>query len=189
MHGHAPRIRIAGLALLAFAAGLFLSSPMDNSAAIFTKSTSVGSNVFNADTLNAPTGLAATGGGTIALSWTATADAYASGHRVLRGTASGGPYTQIAEVTPRTTTTYTDSPVAGTYYYVARAFYQNWESVNSNEASATVSAPGISFRAAASAGAPSGTLTLTISKPAGTVQNDVMIASIAVRPDTATITA
>jgi peptidase C25-like protein len=50
-------------------------------------------------------------------------------------------------------------------------------------------APGITFRAAASAGAASGVLTLTISKPAGTAQNDVMVASIAVRPNTATITA
>ncbi|MGH9144342.1 MAG: C25 family cysteine peptidase [Vicinamibacterales bacterium] len=47
----------------------------------------------------------------------------------------------------------------------------------------------IAFRAAASAGAGSGTLTLTITKPAGTVQNDVMIAAIGVRPNTATITA
>ena len=61
---------------------------------------------------------------------------------MLRGTASGGPYSQIAEVTPRTTTTYTDSPADGTYYYVLRAFYQSWESVNSNEASATVSGAG-----------------------------------------------
>jgi hypothetical protein len=41
-------------------------------------------------------------------------------------------------VTPRTTTTYTDNPADGIYYYVARAFHQNWESVNGNEASATV---------------------------------------------------
>jgi putative pyrroloquinoline-quinone binding quinoprotein len=47
---------------------------------------------------------------------------------------------------------------------------------------------GIAFVAAASAGAGSGTLTLTISKPTGTIQNHVMIASIGVRPHTATIT-
>ncbi len=44
------------------------------------------------------------------------------------------------------------------------------------------------FRAAASAGAPSGTLTLTIAKPTGTVSGDVMIAAIGVRPNTAVIT-
>jgi PQQ enzyme-like repeat protein/putative pyrroloquinoline-quinone-binding quinoprotein len=47
---------------------------------------------------------------------------------------------------------------------------------------------GIAFVAAASAGAASGTLTLTINKPTGTLQNHVMIASIGVRPNTATIT-
>ena len=109
--------------------------------AIFTGSTSVTPNDFASDTLNPPTLLAATGGASASLSWTATADTYASGHRVLRGTATGGPYTQIAEVTPRTTTTYIDSPAAGTYYYVARAFYQSWESVNSNEVSAVVGTP------------------------------------------------
>lgn len=46
----------------------------------------------------------------------------------------------------------------------------------------------IAFRTAASAGAGSGVLTLTINKPAGTVSGDVMIAGIAVRPETATIT-
>ena len=46
----------------------------------------------------------------------------------------------------------------------------------------------ISFRAAASAGASAG-LSLTIDKPSGTVAGDVMIASIAVRPNTATMTA
>ena len=45
------------------------------------------------------------------------------------------------------------------------------------------------FRGAASAGAASGILSLTISKPAATAQGNVMVASIAVRPNTAIITA
>ena len=102
--------------------------------AFFTDTFANGANTFTADTLDPPAGLAASGGASITLNWTATVDTYASGHRVLRGTATGGPYTQIAEVTPRTTTTYTDNPASGTYYYVLRAFYQNWESGNSNEA-------------------------------------------------------
>ena len=106
--------------------------------AIFTESPSVGGNAFSSDTLNAPTGLGATGGATVALSWTATTDTYAAGHRVYRGTASAGPYSPIADVTPRTTVTYNDTPAAGTYYYVVRAYYQSWESANSNEVSATV---------------------------------------------------
>jgi hypothetical protein len=121
---------LAGLALVLAAAlqqgGLGLS----------TDAFSNGSNAFTADTLNAPTGLTAIGGSSISLSWTATSDTYASGYHVLRSTTSGGSYTQIAQVTPRTTTTYVDSPGAGGYYYVVRAYYQNWESVNSNQAAA-----------------------------------------------------
>jgi hypothetical protein len=45
------------------------------------------------------------------------------------------------------------------------------------------------FRQVASATAASGVLTLAINLPAGTLQNDVMIAAIAVRPSSATITA
>ena len=44
-------------------------------------------------------------------------------------------------------------------------------------------------RASAQAGATTGVLSLTVNKPAGTVTGDVMIAAIAVRPNTATITA
>ena len=98
-----------------------------------------GSNAFDADTLNPAASLNATGGASISLSWTATSDTYASGYHVLRSTTSGSGYAQIAQVTPRTTTTYIDSPSVGTYYYVVRAYYQNWESVNSNEATAGVS--------------------------------------------------
>lgn len=44
------------------------------------------------------------------------------------------------------------------------------------------------FRASASAGVTSGTTPLTISKPAGTISGDLMIAAIAFRPNTETIT-
>ena len=123
----------------AVAAALVVGAVSFNVAiAVFTDTASVPGNTSSTDTLNPPTGLTATGGASVTLNWTATVDAYASGHRVLRGTASGGPYTQIAQVTPRTTTTYTDTPGGtGTFYYVLRAFYQNWESANSSQASAT----------------------------------------------------
>jgi|SRR3990172_3258560 len=124
------------LLLLVAAAAVFLAAA-GVAFARFSDTGPVGGNTFIADTLGPPTGLAAGGGASITLNWTATSDTYASGHRVFRGTASGGPYAQIAEVTPRTTTDYVDNPAAGTYYYVVRAFYQNWESADSNEASAT----------------------------------------------------
>ncbi len=132
-----PRLMLA-LAVVGLTLGLLLTAV--SVYAIFTASTSVTSNDFVSDTLDSGSGLTApVSGSDVNLSWTATVDTYASGHRVLRSTTSGGPYTQIAEVTPRATTTYTDSPADGTYYYVLRSFYQNWESANSNEVSATVS--------------------------------------------------
>jgi hypothetical protein len=170
---------------LAVGAGTFFAVR----AATFTDQASVLGNTFTADTLDPPTGLTASVvGNDIRLDWTPTADTYASGYKVLRSTTSGGPYTEIGTATPYTATTHTDTcPGSGTFYYVFRSYYENWESTNSNEASTSVS--GICFRADASGGAPSGTLILAISKPVGTVEGDVMIASIAVRPDTATITA
>jgi hypothetical protein len=156
--------------------------------AIFTDVSNVTNNTFSTDTLDPPTGLTASVvGSDIQLDWTPTADTYATGYEVQRGTESGGPYGTIDTVTPYSATTYTDDTVVlGTrYYYVLQTYFQNWLSVYSNEVSASV----ITFRGGASAGAASGTLSLTISKPSGTVEGDVMIASIAVRPDTAVITA
>lgn len=105
---------------------------------LFADQESVGGNTFETDTLEAPSGLTATEGAVIDLQWTATPDAYASGYRIYRSDASGGPYTLVAEVTPRTATSYTDTPPAGTYFYVVRAFYEDWESVDSEEVTATV---------------------------------------------------
>ena len=158
--------------------------------ALFSNTRTVTGNTFSTATLAPPTGVTATGGTSITLNWTATTSTYATGYNVLRGTVSGGPYPQIAQVTPRTTTTYLDAPAVGTYYYVLQTYVQNWLSVNSTQATATVTAGGpIAFRAAASAAAPSGTLSLSVSVPAGTTASDVMVASIGVRPNTATITA
>ena len=94
---------------------------------------------FTADVLAPPTGLAATGGLSAALTWTITNDAYATGYQVHRATVSGGPYSQVATVTPRTVASTTNTPAAsGTYYYVLRSYFQNWVSVNSNQASAVL---------------------------------------------------
>lgn len=183
-----PRSRRVRLVAAAAAASLAIVTGGSLAFAVFSNTKSVGSNTFTTSTMAAPTGLAAAGGATkIVLTWTATTTSYATGYNVLRGTASGGPYTQIAQVTPRTATTYTDSPAAGTYYYVLQAYFQNWTSANSSQASARVGP--IAFRAAASAAAPSGTLSLSVNVPTGTTASDVMVASIAVRPNTAAITA
>ena len=106
--------------------------------AALTSSASNASNAVATDTLVPPTGLTATGGADIVLSWTATEKTYATGYHVLRSAVHGGPYAQIAVVTPRTTVMFTDSPPSGTYYYVVRAYYENWESGDSNEDHADV---------------------------------------------------
>lgn len=94
-----------------------------------------------ADTLAPPTGLAATSGATVTLTWTPTVDSYAAGYGVYRSATSGGSYSLISNVTPRTAATTTDSPANGIWYYVLRSTYQSWTSVVSNEASAIAGTP------------------------------------------------
>ena len=124
---------------------------LSSSRGAFSDSTENPGNSHAADILDLATGVTAAPdcGSSINLDWTATVDTYASGHRVLRSATAGGPYSQIAQVTPRATVTYVDSPAAGSYYYVVRSFYQSWESVDSNEASTTTPASCASFGAVA----------------------------------------
>ena len=71
----------------------------------FTDAPPVGSNSFATATLQAPTGLSGAGGCTallapkVTLNWTATSSTFADGYDVYRGTANGGPYSNIAHVT------------------------------------------------------------------------------------------
>jgi len=176
-------VPVAAVLLVAVAALAIMAA---TAYAVFTDVFKVTNNTLTTDTLDPPTSLAASADGSdIRLDWTPTNDTYATGYKVQRGTTSDGPYIEIATVTPYTATTHTDtSPGSGRFYYVLRSYYENWESGKSNEASASV----ITFRGSTSAGAPSGTLSLTINKPVGTAAGDVMIASIAVRPNTAAIT-
>jgi hypothetical protein len=93
---------------------------------------------FSTDTLAPPTALAATGTTTTALTWTPSSDAYASGYEVFRSTTSGSGYGLVKTVTPGSAAATTDAPGAGTYYYVLRSAFQNWRSVDSNQASVTL---------------------------------------------------
>jgi hypothetical protein len=91
------------------------------------------------DTLQPPTAMTASGGSSATLGWTPSADAYASGYRVLSATASGGAYTEIGTATPIAATGYVDSPtVDGTYWYKARTFFGNWLSADADPVSASV---------------------------------------------------
>jgi hypothetical protein len=115
-----------------------LGSTTGISLARLTKS-AASTQAISTDTLSPPTALAATGGTTAALTWTATTDTHATGYDLQRGTVSGGPYSVVASITPRTTVAATDAPgSSGTYFYVLRSVFQSWTSVNSNQASATI---------------------------------------------------
>ncbi len=111
-----------------------------------------------------------------------------TGFKIERKTGSGGSYSQIA-TTGASVTTYSNTGLSSstTYFYRVRATNAGGDSSYSPEASATTSSSPSVFRSASSAGADSGTL--TINKPTGTQSGDVMVATIAVRPDTTTITA
>lgn len=114
---------------------LLLLLPLANAG--FSDSTDNLANGWGSDTLDPPTAVAAVGAASVTISWTPTIDTYAEGHRVFRSTSAGGPYTQIAQTSPRGVSSYVDNTAGGPFYYVVRAYYQGWESANSNEASAS----------------------------------------------------
>ena len=117
-------------------------SPVGFSWALATSLESAASSM-TADVLDPPASVTCSGGLLICnvsliakpvLNWTATPDAYATGYRVLRSTVVGGTYSQIATVTGRTSTTFTDTTVSAltTYYYVVRSEAPVWVSLPSN---------------------------------------------------------
>lgn len=90
-----------------------------------------------------PSGVSGTSAnGSVALSWSASTGTGTIKYRVLRSTASGSGYSQVA--TDLTTTNYTDTSVTNntTYYYVVRSFNEFGEGTNSSEVIGTpMSAP------------------------------------------------
>lgn len=112
--------------------------PASTTLARFTDS-AVSEGTLSADTLEAPTVLAAAGGASVTLTWVPSADAYATGYAVYRSSTSGSGYTFVSAVTPGTAVTTTDSPGAGTWYYTLLTTFEGWSSAASNETLATVS--------------------------------------------------
>jgi hypothetical protein len=137
---HGPRRAVA----LALAVGLSpliagVAGAASISLARFADATTA-TKTITTDTLDPPTALSATGGTTgVSLAWTPTVDTYAAGYEVGRATVSGGPYTTVATVTPRTAASTTNTPPAnGMYFYVLRTTFQSWLSANTAEVSAAV---------------------------------------------------
>jgi hypothetical protein len=73
----------------------------------------------------------------VLLDWTASTTPGVT-YDLLRGTVSGGPYTQILSGISTTTTTDTTVAAGATYYYVARSQDSSGQSVNSNEVKAVI---------------------------------------------------
>ena len=126
------RGRRIGILAIALVVGLLPTVPV--SGAVFSAVTD-GSAAFATDTLDAPTSLATTTviGLTANFTWIATADLYAEGHRLYRRPTSGSTYTLVGTITPRTTSTASNTPIVpGSYTFVVRAFAGSWQSPASN---------------------------------------------------------
>lgn len=128
-------------------AAFFSTFGAGGTGASFSDAVGASANTFSAASLAAPTSVSTTKPSalSIRLAWTASASAWATGTKVYRSGTSGGPYTLMATITPTSTTSYTESPSAGTYYYVVRSYYTgngaNWLSSYSSQVSATINGP------------------------------------------------
>ena len=140
----------------ALAAAVLVLAGATTAAALYATGASTSAQVTTGR-LAPPTGLAVTGTSIATLSWTATSSTFATGTRILRGIAPGGPYAALADVSGPATTTYKDGTVAGgrTYYYVVQAYYRSWSSLPSGEVSITMPASPLRQSATACQGNPS----------------------------------
>jgi hypothetical protein len=110
----------------------------------FTARSSSASLPVRAAVLQPATGLQAAAGCSLltaraVLTWTATPSTYATGYRVLRRTGATGAFVPVAELTGRTTTTFTDAPlvVATSYAYRVDAVYRGWSATGTTTAGVT----------------------------------------------------
>ena len=67
-----------------------------------------------------PSGLSASGSGSVTLTWTASTDTALQGYHIYRAVSPNGPFTRLT-ASPVAFTTYSDSPASGTYTYMVRA--------------------------------------------------------------------
>jgi fibronectin type 3 domain-containing protein len=125
----------------------------------------------------APTGLVSTVTSlAVSLDWADNREPDLAGYDVYRGGSSGGPYTQL-NTTLLTTSDYRDTsaPPGATSYYVVKAVDT---SGNASAPSAELTVDrGIVFSAAAT-GKVAGEAGITLSRPTGTANGDVLLAAI-----------
>jgi hypothetical protein len=137
---------------------------------VFTDSAGTTANAVATGGLNPPASIIATTSGNVILDWDTSPSSNAAGYRIYRATSPGGPYSQIDEVTPGSTDTYTDSPGSGSFYYVLRSFYENWESNDSAEVTASVGGGG-------------GSVSVATGSYAGDSTDDRQITGVGFQPD------
>jgi hypothetical protein len=133
--------------LLLVAAGLAVAILAPVALAGWSSAVSAGSLPVSTATIAAPTGAAATTSACtkhvassiqVAVSWTATSSAAATGYTIERGNGPQGPFAPVGNVSGRGTVTWTDTTgqlaISSTYYYVIDATVASWTSPHSNTA-------------------------------------------------------
>jgi hypothetical protein len=134
------RSRLAILAMVVLLGGMLAAV----ASASWSTQADAGPLTVSAATVSPPSGLIATPNcvrnrhNWVALSWTATPSAFASGYEIFRALGAGTPVS-IATVSGLGTVTYTDKGVSAsrTYSYTVQASYLGWRSVSSNTATIT----------------------------------------------------
>lgn len=135
MQGHRPVLRVAAaLAILALVVGPVAPPTIGR---LTGQAGATGS--FTTDPLDPPTGLAVMAGAIASLSWVPTSDHYAGGYDVMRSLVSGSGHLTVASPSPRTVSSYADTPATdGTYYYVLTSTASNWTSAQTAQVTADV---------------------------------------------------
>jgi hypothetical protein len=124
-----------------FSSTVALNTSKLTTAGTFTGNVILTQAQFNTPTLKIPVTVIVTPAAvahSVTLSWTASVSPTVTGYSVLRGTASGGPYTSMGKVA---TLAYLDAAVQGgsTYFYVLTAFDAAGDvSPNSTEVTAVI---------------------------------------------------
>lgn len=116
----------AAVAVTAAALALLLSSADVADGAWAARS--AGTSGAASGQLAAPTGTSVTWDPVVHVKWTPSTSTWATGQRVLRAVAPGGPYTQLGPDLAATATAYDDAAGAGTLHYYVQAVGASWTS-------------------------------------------------------------